>query len=232
MNTSRKRLFPLLVVVAVGCSAPKAPAPQAHYQPTSYADASDEIYALDNLVRFDLELAPESLQQLREQPREYAVGALRYRGQTLANVGVRLKGEASFRELDDKPAFKLKFDKFVKGQRFFGLKRMTLNNNVQDPSSLSQPLSYRVFRELGLPAPRCNSALVFVNGEYYGVYSNVETEDKVFLKRWFSSNDGNLYEENGIDLVAGAAALFNLETNEKQDNRSDLEALSCASCSG
>jgi len=113
----------------------------------------------------------------------------------------------------------------VDGQRLFGLKRLTLNNDVQDPSSLSQSLVYRLFRGAGTPAPRCNHALVYVNGEYYGLYSNVETEDKAFLERWFSSNDGNLYEEGGSDLVTGAAAAFELETNEARNDRSDLEAL-------
>ena len=72
------------------------------------------------------------------------------------------------------------------------------------------------------------SLVVYVNGEYHGLYSNVETEDKVFLQRWFSSSDGNLYEEGGSDLVAGAAPLFELETNEARADRRDLEALIAA----
>jgi hypothetical protein len=99
---------------------------------------------------------------------------------------------------------------------------------VQDPSGLSQSLAYRLFRAAGLPAPRCNHALVYVNGTYYGLYSNVETEDKTFLGRWFSSDEGNLYEEGGSDLLPGSAQLFELETNEGKDDRSDLEALIAA----
>jgi hypothetical protein len=67
-----------------------------------------------------------------------------------------------------------------------------------------------------------------VNGEYHGLYSNVETEDKTFLARWFSSDEGNLYEEGGSDLLPGSAALFELETNEAENDRSDLEALIAA----
>jgi hypothetical protein len=99
---------------------------------------------------------------------------------------------------------------------------------VQDPSGLSQSLAYRLFRAAGLPAPRSNHALVYVNDEYYGLYSNVETEDKTFLARWFSSDEGNLYEEGGSDLLPGSAPLFELETNEGENDRSDLEALIAA----
>jgi hypothetical protein len=207
------------------CSAPARPDPEPHYADTTHDDPSDEIFAMHNLVRFDLEVSAESRQRLRDEPLEYVRARFRYRGQTLEDVGVRLKGEGSFRDFDDKPAFKLKFDEFRDDQRFMGLKRMALNNQVRDPSALSQPLAYAVFRSAGLPAPRCNSALVYVNGEYYGLYANVEVEDKVFLERWFDSNDGNLYEETGVDLVAGAADEFELETNEAQDDRADLEAL-------
>lgn len=218
----------LVGVLAQACAAPPPADPEPRYVVESTLDPSDELFASENLARFDLELPPESLERLRERPDEYAPGSLRYREQRLTSIGVRLKGEASFREIDDKPAFRLKLDKFVSGQRLFGLSRLTLNNDVQDPSSLSQSLVYRLFRASGMPAPRCNHALVYVNGEYYGLYSNVETEDETFLRRWFSSSDGNLYEEGGTDLVPGAAAAFELETNEARDDRSDLEALIAA----
>jgi hypothetical protein len=215
-------------LLALGCSAPPPAEPEPRYVVSATSDPSDELFAAENLVRFDLELPPQSLEQLAAAPHEYVPGTLIYRGQRLATIGVRLKGEASFREVDDKPAFRLKLDELVDDQRLFGLKRLTLNNDVQDPSSLSQSLVYRLFRSAGMPAPRCNHALVYVNGEYHGVYSNVETEDKVFLARWFSSNDGNLYEEGGSDLVAGAAATFEPETNETRGDHSDLDALIAA----
>jgi CotH kinase protein len=218
----------MMLSSAFGCAAATPAEPEARYGAGASDDPSDELFAAENLVRFDLELPPETLQRLEQAPDEYAPGSLRYRDHTLEAIGVRLKGEASFRELDDKPAFRLKLDEFVAGQRLFGLKRLTLNNDVQDPSSLSQSLVYRLFRSAGMPAPRCNHAVVYVNGEYYGLYSHVETEDKVFLDRWFSSSEGNLYEEGGSDLVAGAAPLFELETNEARVDRLDLEALIAA----
>jgi hypothetical protein len=106
-----------------------------------------------------------------------------------------------------------------------GLRRLTLNNAFEDPSFVAERLAYELFRAAGLPAPRCNNATLYVNGTFYGVYVNVEAEDKTFLRRWFASDDGNLYEEGQQDFVPGAESAFNLETNETANDRSDLRTL-------
>jgi len=198
-------------------------------------DASSELFAADRLPRFDIELPAESIASLNAisdslDPRadEYVHATLRYENEVVANVGLRIKGEASFRTLDQKSAFKIKFDEYVPKQSFHGLRRLTLNNMVEDPSFLAERLAYHVYRTAGLPAPRCNNALVYVNGESYGVYANIEAEDKAFLARWFASDAGNLYEELGQDFVPGAETAFELETNETRNDRTRLIALIAA----
>jgi CotH kinase protein len=192
-------------------------------------DPSLEIYDPERLPRFELELSPEAIETLslvtgQDDPRqdEYVSATFHYAGETVFNVGVRIKGEGSFQQLDAKPAWKVKFDEFVPDQTFHGLRRMTLNNLFEDPSFLAERLAYDVYRAAGVPAPRCNSALVYINDEYYGVYANVEAEDKTFLRRWFDDVSGNLYEEGQSDFVPGAELAFNLETNEERNDRSDL----------
>ena len=79
---------------------------------------------------------------------------------------------------------------------------------------------------MGVPAPRCNSALVSINDTFFGVYTNIEAEDTAFLKRWFKDSSGNLYEKDGHrDFLTGSEADFDLETNEEDADRSDLTAL-------
>jgi hypothetical protein len=195
-------------------------------------DPSLEIYAADAFPRFDLELPEASVATLSlvqsatdERQNTYVRGTLRYGDEVVSDIGVRFKGEGSFQKLDRKPAFKLKFDEFVKDQAFHGLRRLTLNNAFEDPSFLAERLAYEVFRAAALPAPRCNNATLYINGELYGVYVNVEAEDKTFLRRWFESDDGNLYEEGQKDFVPGAETAFNLETNETKNDRSHLAQL-------
>lgn len=191
-------------------------------------DTSGELYDPERLPRFDIDLPADSVSALGQAPDVYVRGTLRYADETVSDIGVRIKGEGSLRTLQEKAAFKLKFDEFVSKQSFHGLRRMTFNNMVEDPSFLAERLAFHFFRELGLPAPRCNSALIYVNGEFFGVYANVETEDKTFLRRWFDSDAGNLYEEGQVDFDPGNENAFDLETNEEKNDRSDLTALIAA----
>jgi spore coat protein CotH len=192
------------------------------------AGPGDELYDPERVPRFDLELPPASVMALAQNPRAYVRGTFRYGEETVADVGIRLKGEATLRPLTRKAPFKIKFDEFVPDQSFRGLRRMTLNNLLEDASFLAERLSYHLFRTAGLPAPRANNAVVYVNGMLYGVYANVETEDKTFLRRWFTSDAGNLYEEGQVDFLPGNETRFELETNEQRNDRTDLRGLIAA----
>ncbi|MET0340802.1 MAG: CotH kinase family protein [Polyangiales bacterium] len=218
-------LLPALAVLTLGCTAahPKVSddAPVRAQQATD-ADPSAALFDDRSVPRVDFTVAASDLAALRRDPDAYVRATMRWGTETLRDVGLRIKGEGSLRSIDKKAAFKVKTDAFVAGQSLRGLKRLTLNNMVEDPSFLAERLAYHVFRAAGLPAPRCNSAEVTVNGAAYGLYANVESEDKPFLRRWFARDEGNLYEEGQSDFVPGAERKFDLETNEDLDDRADL----------
>ena len=204
------------------------------------------IYDPGTVSLIDIGLSPEAIDELEEKPDEYVEGtfALTFTDGTpggeegtieLASpVGVRLKGGiGSFRPLTEKAAFKLKFNEYAK-QRVLGLKKMTLNNMVQDPSKVHETLTYTVFRAAGVPASRTGYADVRVNGEDFGLYLNVETLDDVGLERWFGEFDDpqHLYEgEYGTDVTPGGALAFSVDEGD-EDVRSDLEALIAAVAGG
>jgi CotH kinase protein len=121
---------------------------------------------------------------------------LKVDGTTFADVGVRIKGASTLRLLPDKASLKVKLNKWVKGQKLHGLEALTLNNMVSDPTFLAERLTYHVFRSLGLPAPKANTAHVSINGEDYGIYANIETPDENFLARAFAGKARSLYEVN------------------------------------
>lgn len=195
-----------------------------------------ELYAEDALPTFELTIPPDCEEALERTPDVYCAGDLRYVPGTttgselvLTNVGIRLKGSASFRTLGQKAAFKIKVDEFVAGQRLLGLRRLTLNNMVQDPSMVHERLGYRYLRAAGVPAPLCNHARVWVNGEYYGLYANVQTLDDEFAEALWSPAPGNLYDiptgEYFYDLLPEYLERYDLETNQAAADRSDLAAL-------
>jgi CotH kinase protein len=196
----------------------------------------ESVFGADHLPVFELSLPESSTASLAADPFTYQPAHFRYRpdqdpGRTivLPYVGLRLKGRASFHPIDGKPALKIKFDKYIKSQRFLGLRRLTLNNMEQDPSMVRERLSYHVFRQAGLIAPMCNSARVVVNGDYYGLYANVQTIDRTFLETHFDPARGNLYDISSdadpIDLQPGSKSSFQLETNRAENRTSDLDAL-------
>jgi hypothetical protein len=152
------------------------------------------------LPAFEIELAPGAREALAAAPREWVEARFRYRGKTWDRVAVRLKGHRSMRKLDDKPSFKVKFDKFVK-QRFLGLRSITLNGMVEDPTLVREALGYRLYREAGVPAPDTGYAQVTLDGQPLGLYLLVESVDQEFLDRRFGDHEGDMYEgEYGCDL--------------------------------
>jgi hypothetical protein len=115
-----------------------------------------------------------------------------WRDQVVKNVGIRSRGTGS--RSGTKPGLRVDFNLFDEEQHFLGLKSVVLRNNVQDPSNLHERLGMQFFARLGLPAPREAHARLYVNDEYAGLYSIVESVDKVFLGNHYNQDGGYLYE--------------------------------------
>lgn len=115
-------------------------------------------------------------------------------GKKFENVGVRYKGNSSFKNPRSKGQkklpFNLKADYRIKDQSFpGGYETIKLSNVFQDPSFLREILSYEIAREY-MPASRCNFAKLWVNDEYYGLYNNTQAVDEVFLKEHYGNDKG------------------------------------------
>ncbi len=188
-------------------------------------DSSDALYSTRQVWDIRIELSGSAIDRLREEPREYVTGDVTINEETVREVGVRLKGTFSFQSLGGKAAFKIKFNRDHPGRRFLGLESLTLNNLRQDRAFVHEWLGYRLFRAVGVPAPRTGYARVFVNGDLYGLYMNVESVDDAFLERNFDDAGGNLYEEVGFsDLYP--EDVWEFEQDEgADDSRADLSEL-------
>jgi len=121
-------------------------------------------------------------------------------GVSLNEVGIRRKGFVGSL-YSPVPSFKIKTDKFVKGQFLGDTERITLNNIPWDYTRMVTCLTYEIFAAAGHPAPQCNLANVMVNGQPLGPYVHVEAIKKRFLRRAFGDDTGSLYEGIGTDFV-------------------------------
>ena len=103
-----------------------------------------------------------------------------------------------------------------------GLRKMTLNNMVQDPSMVHETLAYASFRAAGVPASRTGYAYVRLNDNDIGVYLDLENLDEIGLKRIFGSFDDetqHLYEgEQGDDVFPGGEAGFEVDEGSEAES--------------
>jgi hypothetical protein len=151
----------------------------------------------------------EALTACEPHRRSYYPGAVKLGATDFPGSGVRIKGGCgSSRTLDEKAAFKVNLswdDPAVAGcarsRKYKGLKKFTLNNQVEDASYTHERIGYDFFQKLGVPVPRAAPIRVHVNQQLWGLYLNVETIDRRFLKRHFESKHGMLYEADyGCDV--------------------------------
>lgn len=221
-----------------GADAEAAAAAEAEANAAAQAD----FYGLGRRVEIEVELDPADWAALRQEGRSvigtfidpnssyafnYYSADVTIDGQRYEDVAVRKKGYLGSLSAD-RPSIKLNLDRDGRGLEHIGLDEITLNNDRQDPSHSHQCLAYGAFAAAGLPASRCGLAHVVVNGEDLGTYTNVEPLGKPMLARFFDDNDGNLYEGQIVDFNAEQVDLFQLKTNEEENDRGDLERLVAA----
>jgi spore coat protein H len=154
-----------------------------------------DLFAGGPIRQLHIEIPPTRIASLREDPRKFVRAAIREEGTSYADVAVHLKGAVgSFREVEDRPSLTLDFNRFDARQRFHGLRRIHLNNSVEDPSCCNELLGSDLFRAAGIPAPRVAHAVVTLNGRRIGLYVLVEGFTEDFLGCYFKRVGGDLYE--------------------------------------
>jgi len=153
------------------------------------------LFQLDTIHRIELDLEDGAVDALNADPYSYVRADLRINGEAFPNVGARIKGRlGSLRNFPGKSAWKIDLLEFGEDKRLFGHEKLNLNNMVQDCAKVKEYYAYGAHRLLGTPAPRVAYAQVWVEGDYYGLYSLVENYDDEFLKRHMEDPSGNLYD--------------------------------------
>ncbi len=172
----------------------------------------------DEILSIDIKVDEQEWKQTLEDPmkKEYMAGDVTINGETFTTVGVRTKGNSSISQVSsmedsDRYSLQLKADYNIKGQTFYGLDVLAINNMVSDTTYMKDYLSYEIMDFLGVETPKKNYANVSVNGEYYGFCLVLERYSKSFLDRAYSTSAGQLYnvklEMGGGDQGGGMEPL-------------------------
>ena len=172
-------------------------------------------------------ITDENWQDILDNPldEEYHETAITFNGVTLDSVAIRTKGGSSLRNVanssSDRYSFKVDINEYVSGQKFFGLKKFTLQNSFNDPSYMREVIAYELMDEMGVPTPEHAYVNFYVNGELFGLYLMVEAVDGEFIEKHFTNSNGDLYKPDGTgsDLLwlgddIQSYTDINLQTNE------------------
>jgi hypothetical protein len=142
-------------------------------------------------------------------------------GEEASDVSIRLRGNPGWSWNGEKMQFAIAFNHQDPDARFQGLRKLVLDAPYYDPSILRERMAQHILGHFGQDRFCVNHARLVVNGDYYGLYANVESPDREALERLYGDAhaDGNLYR---YDIRAGT---FDKKTNESDPDMSDLEAL-------
>jgi hypothetical protein len=122
-------------------------------------------------------------------------------------VGVRFRGNTSYTGTgtSQKKSFAVETD-FVNGdQTLMGYKNLKFNNAHQDATFMREVLYNRLGSRYA-PMAKANYVRLYINNEDWGIYANVQSIDKTFLKEWFLSNNGARFRAT-VESTGGAGGV-------------------------
>ncbi|MDT3696212.1 MAG: CotH kinase family protein [Ignavibacterium sp.] len=204
------------------------------------SDESWKLYDDTQVARVDIIIDPAALEWLYqnvESDSEFVASLHfqnKYINENVENIGFRLRGNTSRHAY--KKSFKVSFNTFVQGREFYGVDKLNLNGEHNDPSIIRSKLSFDHYQTIGMKASRANHAEVYINGIYYGLYISVEHIDDEFLFKNFEDDTGNLWkclypadlnflgEDPNIykNLISNGRPVYELKTNEDVGDFSKL----------
>ena len=132
-----------------------------------------------------------------------------------------------------KKSFKVSFNEFIPGREFYGVDKLNLNGEHNDPSIIRSKLCWDQFQKIGMISTRAAHTEVYINDKYYGLYISVEQIDNEFLKKNFTDDKGNLWKclypadlnYKGPDPNLYKTNAYELKTNEEEGDYSQLAHL-------
>lgn len=171
---------------------------------------TNRLFNKNKVADINIEMTEEDWNWIIENAtdEEYRSANITINGETFYNVGIRPKGNSSLRTVaQDKTtnrySFKIKFDKYVTGQTYYGLDELVVNNMFSDATYMKEYIAYDIYEKMGIVTPLFAFTNITINNQPWGLYLAVEVTEESFLARNFGSDYGSLYKPSntGSSLV-------------------------------
>ena len=162
------------------------------------AQTADDLFNQDVLHEVRIDMRPADWLYLKDHYLEDTYVpcnfSWRFNGRNVdaPQIGCRNRGTGSRTPI--KPGLRLQINRYDKDRKFLGLTTIVMRNNSQDASMMRERVAMAFMRRMGIPAPRSTHARVYVNNQYFGLYTIVEEVDEVFTKRVYGDGSGYLYK--------------------------------------
>jgi spore coat protein CotH len=122
---------------------------------------------------------------------------------TVTNAGISARGNTALTKYPR--SFNISFDSFVPGQNLFGIEKLNLNSEANDPAMARSKLSFDLSQAAGLPTEYANHVATVIigpnnhrsgpNGVFFdAVLNNTQPVEDAFIKQRFPNSRGNLYK--------------------------------------
>jgi spore coat protein H len=130
-----------------------------------------------SVPEYELIISSQSLAKFEADPYADEEPAIfRYQGKEHA-VRVRLRGSTA--RFFPKKSWRVDFGE---GQRFEGRRKLNFIAEYQDSTMFTEKLAYDLLEALDVPSPRAKYARLRINGQYQGVFLDLERVDNRFLE--------------------------------------------------
>ncbi|MEM7128970.1 MAG: CotH kinase family protein [Chloroflexota bacterium] len=168
-----------------------------------------------SLPIFQLEISEENWKQLNEdiEAKVYVPAKVKYRGE-MYDAKVRYRGNFTLGYA--KKSWKIVFtdDSPLPHSNVLNLK-----SHYDDVTLIRGPLTMKLYENMGVPAPKTRHALLFINDEYYGVYTDYEQIDEEYLARTNQNSSTLIYETRFSNASYG----IKLPSNEEYQSAYELK---------
>ncbi len=168
----------------------------------------DKLFGTE-ILTIDIKVNEDDWQSMLTDPtaKAYIPADLTINGEVFSSVGLRTKGNSSLSQVarmsnSNRYSLHIKFNKYEKGQTYYGLDSFSLNNMIGDNTYMKDYLAYDLMNFIGVPTPLLNYAQLTINDEDFGFYLALERYEKAFLERVYNSSGGQLYNvknQMGLD---------------------------------
>ncbi|MEM9820345.1 MAG: CotH kinase family protein [Bacteroidota bacterium] len=179
-------------------------------------NVTEGLYSLDEVNKLELTFVEPNWFQLLDGigggpwggNEQTLIGKLTFNDVlTLDSVLVSIKGLTSdFLNDSEKKSFKIEIDEII-NQDLMGYDNLNLNCGFQDESSMREVLYYDIAKHFA-PALKGTFIDLYINGNYWGPYSNIQQIEGRYIQEWFTDNEGTRWRAFPTNDFGGPGGIF------------------------